>query len=327
MATMNQVGVGLSGATGTGNFVGSTAPALLLPSANNFISGYATTATATATTTLVAGSAYQQFFTGTLTQNVDMPVTSTITIGQSWLIVNNSNQIITVRSSGGNNILAMPAGTNSHITCIAQAGTTASDWNAEGVSGVAGVDSITGTANQVIASAATGPVTLSLPQSIATTSNPTFAALTLTSVTFGGSVLSTYTASTNWTPTVTFATPGDVGVVYNVRTANYSRIGNILVVNFNINFDLTYTTAAGAFQITGLPAANNATVVATGTAISGSTTIYPVGATNILSTIAASASLITITPSGSASSFAPLSVTQLTTGATYAFSGTITYMV
>ena len=37
-----------------------------------------------------------------------------------------------------------------------------------------GVTSITGTANQVVASAADGPVTLSLPQSIATTSNVTF---------------------------------------------------------------------------------------------------------------------------------------------------------
>ncbi len=36
------------------------------------------------------------------------------------------------------------------------------------------VQSITGTANQVIASSATGAVTLSLPQSIATTSNPIF---------------------------------------------------------------------------------------------------------------------------------------------------------
>ena len=41
------------------------------------------------------------------------------------------------------------------------------------------VASITGTANQVVASAATGAVTLSLPQSIATTSSPTFAGLTI----------------------------------------------------------------------------------------------------------------------------------------------------
>ncbi len=41
------------------------------------------------------------------------------------------------------------------------------------------VSSITGTANQVIASASTGAVTLSLPQSIATSSSPTFTGLTI----------------------------------------------------------------------------------------------------------------------------------------------------
>jgi hypothetical protein len=42
------------------------------------------------------------------------------------------------------------------------------------------VTSITGTANQIIASAATGPVTLSTPQDIATSSTPTFAGANLT---------------------------------------------------------------------------------------------------------------------------------------------------
>lgn len=46
----------------------------------------------------------------------------------------------------------------------------------------AGVTSITGTTNQVIASSPTGAVTLSLPQDIATGSTPTFAGLTLTSI-------------------------------------------------------------------------------------------------------------------------------------------------
>lgn len=48
-----------------------------------------------------------------------------------------------------------------------------------------GVTSITGTADQVIASSSTGAVTLSLPQSIATTSNPTFAGATLGNITVG----------------------------------------------------------------------------------------------------------------------------------------------
>ena len=45
--------------------------------------------------------------------------------------------------------------------------------------GAGGVASITGTANQVIASASTGAITLSLPQSIATTSSPTFGGISV----------------------------------------------------------------------------------------------------------------------------------------------------
>lgn len=186
MAAINSVGNSLTGSTGTGAFVGGTSPTITQPLINNTISGYSTTVTAAANTTLTVSSNYQQFFTGSTTQSVIMPVTSTLTIGQSWLIVNNSSGIVTVKSSGSNNILAMTGGTNSVITCIAQSGTTAADWNAEGVSGVAGVDSITGTANQVIASAATGPVTLSLPQNIGTASAVQFG-----SVTSSGDIITT----------------------------------------------------------------------------------------------------------------------------------------
>ncbi len=49
-----------------------------------------------------------------------------------------------------------------------------------------GVTSITGTTNEVIASASTGAVTLSLPQAIATTSSPTFAAITVTNIIMTG---------------------------------------------------------------------------------------------------------------------------------------------
>jgi hypothetical protein len=72
------------------------------------------------------------------------------------------------------------------------------------------VTSITGTANQVIASSPTGNITLSLPQNIATNSTPTFLALTLS----GPTSLVLGTASTN------------IGsaVLYNSTNANYVQL-------------------------------------------------------------------------------------------------------
>lgn len=60
-----------------------------------------------------------------------------------------------------------------------------------------GVTSVTGTANQVTASPVRGNVVLTLPQNIATTSSPTFNALTLTTplaVSSGGNGAATFTA-------------------------------------------------------------------------------------------------------------------------------------
>jgi hypothetical protein len=99
-------------------------------SANNFISGYNTTVTAAGTTTLTVGSTFQQFFTGTTTQTVLLPVTSTLVDGQSFFIVNNSTGVVTVESSGANTIQAMAAGTTLIVTCISTSGTTAASWSA-----------------------------------------------------------------------------------------------------------------------------------------------------------------------------------------------------
>lgn len=149
-------------------------------SAVNNISGYTTTATAGSTTTLTVGSNYQQFFTGSLNQTVQMPVANTLAEGQSWLIFNNSTGIVTIQSSGLNTITTLPGSTQATITCILNSGTTASSWSSSSSAASGGVTSITGTANQVIASASTGAITLSTPQSIGTGSSPTFAGLTLT---------------------------------------------------------------------------------------------------------------------------------------------------
>ncbi len=98
-------------------------------SAVGFIAAYTTTVTASQTTTLTVGSNQQQYFTGsTAGQIVQMPVTSTLVLGQSWMIVNNSSVAITINSSGSNLILTLPAASETTVTCILTSGTTAASW-------------------------------------------------------------------------------------------------------------------------------------------------------------------------------------------------------
>jgi hypothetical protein len=101
------------------------------PTAFANLRNYTTTATAAATTTLTNASTFQQFFTGSTTQTCKLPVTSTLQLGQSYLIVNNSTGVVTVESSGANTIQAMAAGTTLMVTCILLTGTTAASWNAQ----------------------------------------------------------------------------------------------------------------------------------------------------------------------------------------------------
>jgi hypothetical protein len=155
-------------------------------SANNFLSSFATTASAAGTTVLTVASAFNQEITGATTQTVQMPVAATVTQGHSFKVINNSSGNVTLTSSGSNTILVMAANTTALITCVLNSGTSASSWNASYIfDNGAGVLSITGTANQVIASASTGAITLSLPQDIGTGSSPTFLSPTFTSPAIG----------------------------------------------------------------------------------------------------------------------------------------------
>ena len=70
------------------------------------------------------------------------------------------------------------------------------------------------------------------------------------------SVTSTFT----FTPAVTFATPGDVSVIYGNPVGYGYQLGNLRFVVIALSFTPTYTTASGEFRITGLP-----TAAATGT--------------------------------------------------------------
>lgn len=97
-------------------------------SANIFLAGHTSTATAAGTTTLTVASTQQQVFTGSTTQNCDMPVVSTLALGTLFSITNLSSGVVTVRSSGGNTIQALAANTTIRLHSNATSGTGASVW-------------------------------------------------------------------------------------------------------------------------------------------------------------------------------------------------------
>ena len=139
-------GTGVTSSTGTGALVLGTAPTISLPTIDNIKMGYTTTVTAAGTTTLTASSNYRQFFTGTTTQTIVLPVTSTLVTGISWEIENNSTGVLTVNSSGGNLVGTVPAGVCVHVVCIGTTLTTAADWDWDYIS----TTTITGTGSTVL---------------------------------------------------------------------------------------------------------------------------------------------------------------------------------
>ena len=204
-STITYGGVTLTAAvTGTGKMVLDTSPTISLPTINNINMGYTTTATAAGTTTLTVASNYRQFFTGSTTQTIVLPVTSTLVTGIAYEIENNSTGTLTVNSSGGNLVGTIPSGVCAHAVCIGTTLTTAADWDWDYISNT----SITGTGSAVLATSPTvnNPTVTNYVESVVaigtvTTSN------TL-SLTNGTVQTATLTASTGCTFTMPTATAG-----------------------------------------------------------------------------------------------------------------------
>jgi hypothetical protein len=155
------------------------------------ILGYTSTATAAGTTVLTNTSTQYQLFTGSTTQTITLPVTSTLVAGWSFHIVNNSTGSLTVNSSGGNLVVTIIAGLSAMVTCIGTTLTTAADWEA----GLTDFQTATGTGSVVLG---TGPTitAAALNGTVGATTPSTGAFTTLSaSSTVSGTGFSTYLAS------------------------------------------------------------------------------------------------------------------------------------
>lgn len=125
----------------------------------------------------------------------------------------------------------------SGITVVATDANTITITNSD--PGSAGVTSITGTTNQIIASASTGAVTLSTPQDIATTSNVNFASVTTSGdIAVNGGDITTTAATFNLLNT-TATTVNEFGAANTVNRGYSSPTNLALLTNNNINGNLT----------------------------------------------------------------------------------------
>ena len=202
------------------------------PVINNIKMGYTTTATAAGTTTLTVASNYRQFFTGSTTQTIVLPVTSTLVTGIAYEIENNSTGTLTVNSSGGNLVGTVPAGVCAHAVCIGTTLTTAADWDWDYIS----TTTITGTGANVLATSPTLVTpALGTPSALVLTNATGLPAAQLTGTQTlpkgtlpTGSVLQVVNATTTSTTTTTSATPVDSALSATITPTSSSS--NILVL-------------------------------------------------------------------------------------------------
>jgi len=154
---------------------------------------------------VIAGNGLTEATAGTL--SIDTAITADLNTAQTLTnkTINRATNTITVTSAdvsdfaeASQDAVATALTTNATHSGITVAYNDAS--NAINITN-SGVTGITGTASQITASAASGSVTLSLPQNIATTSSPTFAGVTLANsaeTSSGATVTTSQTAIDTW---------------------------------------------------------------------------------------------------------------------------------
>jgi len=268
---------------GTGKTTANAAMANLM--------GFTSTVTAAGTTTLTNTSSYYQLFTGSTTQTVVLPVTSTLQTGWTFHICNNSTAYIAIQSSGLNNVISVvPAGTTVMCTCIGTTLTTAADWEA----GFTDFSTVTGSFGSVVLSG--GP----------SISSPSFSSPTASGVL---GFIGTAASASN------FHTTQTTGVMTIGGTAG---TGNILVGQSTVS----QTTSIQA----GATASGSTKTINLGTGgLAGSTTAIAIGSTAGTSTTTlngtvALANALSITSGGTNGSATPTAgAVAYGTGTAYGF--------
>jgi hypothetical protein len=128
-----------------------------------------------------------------------------------------------------------------------------------------------------------------------------------------------------WTPTLTYDTPGDLAVAYSIRQGSYTKIGNVVRVDFfYVTSSYTFTTAVGNLRITGLPFTSGATYYNFG--VSQPNQVWPTY-TDFFCRVDPSESRITFLGYSNATGPAFLTAADTTSGVQQSGLGTVFYKV
>jgi hypothetical protein len=120
---------------GTGVTTSSGASSVVLRDANqnisfnNYVAGYAATTAAAGTTVLTVASARNQILIGSTTQTFQLPNATTLALGQSFLFLNNSSGVLTVKDNASTTIDTIPSGAVVQIGATSIS-TSAGSWSA-----------------------------------------------------------------------------------------------------------------------------------------------------------------------------------------------------
>lgn len=186
------------------------------------ISGYTTVATAGGTTTLTVSSTYNQYFTGASNQTVVLPVASTLTLGQSYRIVNISTGAITVQSSGLNTIHILPGTAVQSVqgvfTCILTSGTGVASWSVNTIPIIV-VSGKFPSFNNSIAFGGTDSTTMTFPST-----NATIARIDAANTFTGVQTLSSQPVLSSLTVSSAVATDGSKGLVSVTNTGSGNNV-------------------------------------------------------------------------------------------------------
>ena len=137
--------------------------------------------------------------------------------------------------------------------------------------------------------------------------------------------LGSFITQNNWTPVITFATPGNLAVSYSVQSGFYYKSKNLVVLQFQIlTSSFIHTTASGIMRVTGLPFPFSFSSTIHGSLVFGG--ITKANYTQYAPTGIQGNSYFEIYASGSGQSLSSVASGDTPSGGTMALYGTITYL-